>query len=62
MYIQSEDLVSAVARAHGRRFRHVMPANTTIVAGIIGRGLVEMECEAMLENDAAPPLHVSSSS
>ncbi len=38
-----------VARAHGERFRHVMPANTMVQAGLIGdEYLVEVEAEAVV--------------
>ena len=38
-----------VARAHGQRFRAVLPANTLIQAGLIGDGyLVEIEAEAVV--------------
>ena len=38
-----------VARAHGDRFRHIMPANTLVQAGLIGdEYLVEVEVEAVV--------------
>lgn len=38
-----------VARAHGERFRHIMPANTLVQAGLIGEEyLVEVEAEAVV--------------
>lgn len=38
-----------VARAHGRRFRDVLPANTLIQAGLVGdEYLVEIEAEAVV--------------
>ncbi len=38
-----------VARAHGERFRHIMPANTMVQAGLIGEEyLVEVEAEAVV--------------
>jgi enamine deaminase RidA (YjgF/YER057c/UK114 family) len=38
-----------VARAHGERFRHIMPANTLVRADLIGdRYLVEVEAEAVV--------------
>jgi enamine deaminase RidA (YjgF/YER057c/UK114 family) len=38
-----------VALAHGARFRHVMPANTMVQAGLIGEEyLVEVEAEAVV--------------
>ena len=40
-----------VARAHGERFRHVMPANTMVQAGLIGdEYLVEVEAEAVVSS------------
>ena len=40
-----------VARAHGERFRHIMPANTMVQAGLIGEEyLVEIEAEAVVTN------------
>ena len=37
----------AVARAHGERFRNILPANTLVQASLIGdEYLVEMEAEA----------------
>jgi aryl-alcohol dehydrogenase-like predicted oxidoreductase/enamine deaminase RidA (YjgF/YER057c/UK114 family) len=39
----------AVSRAHGARFSEVMPANTLVVAGLVGDGyLVEIEAEAII--------------
>jgi aryl-alcohol dehydrogenase-like predicted oxidoreductase/enamine deaminase RidA (YjgF/YER057c/UK114 family) len=41
--------VEAVSRAHGRRFGHVLPANTLVVAELVGEGLlVEIEAEAVV--------------
>jgi enamine deaminase RidA (YjgF/YER057c/UK114 family) len=38
-----------VARAHGERFRHVMPANTLVQADLVGdEYLVEVEAEAVV--------------
>jgi aryl-alcohol dehydrogenase-like predicted oxidoreductase/enamine deaminase RidA (YjgF/YER057c/UK114 family) len=37
------------SRAHGRRFGHIMPANTLVQAGLIGEGYrVEVEAEAVV--------------
>ena len=55
VYVQSEDLVTAVAACHGLRFQNIMPVNTTVVAGVIGKALVEMDCDAILNADADPP-------
>jgi enamine deaminase RidA (YjgF/YER057c/UK114 family) len=38
-----------VAKAHGERFKDIMPANTLIQAGLIGEDyLVEIEAEAII--------------
>ncbi len=38
-----------VARAHGARFRDILPANTLVQAQLVGAGyLVEMEAEAVV--------------
>jgi enamine deaminase RidA (YjgF/YER057c/UK114 family) len=40
-----------VARAHGRRFGDIRPANTLVQAGLIGSGYrVEIEAEARVES------------
>ncbi len=40
----------AVARAHGRRFAHILPANTLVQAQLVGdEYLVEMEAEAVVD-------------
>ena len=47
LYIRDPADWEAVARAHGRRFRDVLPANTLIRTGLIGDGYrVEIEAEA----------------
>jgi hypothetical protein len=39
----------AVSWAHGRRFGTIKPANTLVLAGLVGEGyLVEMEAEAVV--------------
>ena len=44
LYIRDAADWEAVARAHGDRFREVLPANTLIRTGLVGEGyLVEME-------------------
>lgn len=59
VFVQNESLVPVVAQAHGRAFGHIMPANTLIVAGIVGDDLlVEMDVEARLDKlsaDKPPP-------
>jgi enamine deaminase RidA (YjgF/YER057c/UK114 family) len=43
----------AVARAHGERFHHIMPANTVVQADLIGdEYLVEVEAEAVTQHHA----------
>ena len=47
LYIRDAADWEAVARAHGHRFREVLPANTLIRTGLVGEGYrVEMEAEA----------------
>jgi aryl-alcohol dehydrogenase-like predicted oxidoreductase/enamine deaminase RidA (YjgF/YER057c/UK114 family) len=49
IYITDEADVEAVARAHGRVFGTIRPANTLVrVAGLIGDHKVEIEAEAIL--------------
>ena len=48
IFIQNIEDWEAVARAHGERFRGIMPANTLVRAGLIGADyLVEIEAEAV---------------
>ena len=47
VYIRDTSMWEAVARVHGERFGHILPANTMIQAGLIGdEYLVEIEAEA----------------
>ena len=47
LYVRDASDWEAVARAHGRRFRGVLPANTLIRTGLVGDGYrVEIEAEA----------------
>jgi aryl-alcohol dehydrogenase-like predicted oxidoreductase/enamine deaminase RidA (YjgF/YER057c/UK114 family) len=47
IYVPAEADVEAVARVHGARMGHVLPANTLVVAGLVGDELkVEIEAEA----------------
>ena len=49
LFVARAEDASAVTRAHGRRFGHVRPANTLVLAGLVGEGyLVEMEAEAVV--------------
>ncbi|MFZ9982937.1 MAG: aldo/keto reductase [Cyclobacteriaceae bacterium] len=50
IFIKSADIWEPVARAHGRRLGHVMPANTMVTAGMIGEEyLVEVEVELRMK-------------
>jgi enamine deaminase RidA (YjgF/YER057c/UK114 family) len=47
VYITDPAHAEAVSRAHGERFRDILPANTLIRADLVGDGyLVEIEAEA----------------
>ena len=49
LYVARADDVDAVTRVHGVRFAAVRPANTLVLAGLVGEGyLVEMEAEAIV--------------
>lgn len=49
VYIRDTSIWEAVARVHGERFGHILPANTMIRADLIGDDyLVEIEAEARL--------------
>jgi aryl-alcohol dehydrogenase-like predicted oxidoreductase/enamine deaminase RidA (YjgF/YER057c/UK114 family) len=49
VYVQNLADWEAVARAHGERFRQVLPANTLVQAQLVGgEYLVEMEAEAVV--------------
>jgi len=49
IYLRNMEDWEPVARAHGERFRNVLPANTLVQAALIGdRNLVEMEAEAVI--------------
>jgi len=48
VFVNNIDDWEPVARAHGRRFGHVRPANTLVEAKLVGEGyLVEIEAEAI---------------
>ena len=50
VYIRDMDHWEPVARAHGKRFRGIEPANTLVQAGLVGSEyLVEIEAEAVIE-------------
>ncbi len=49
VYIRDASIWEAVARVHGERFGHILPATTMIQAGLIGdANLVEIEAEAVV--------------
>ncbi len=49
VYIRDTSMWEAVARVHGERFGHILPANTMVQAGLIGEDyLVEIEAEAVV--------------
>ena len=49
VYVAREDVAQAVSEVHGARLGHVRPANTLVVAGLVGEGyLVEIEAEALV--------------
>ena len=50
LFVARAEDAPAVTRAHGRRFGAIRPANTLVLAGLVGDGyLVEMEAEAVVE-------------
>jgi len=49
VYIRDTSIWEAVARVHGERFGHILPATTMVQAGLIGDSyLVEIEAEAII--------------
>jgi len=49
IFIKDTSIWEAVARAHGERFGHIMPANTMVKAEMIGEEyLVEIEADAVI--------------
>jgi aryl-alcohol dehydrogenase-like predicted oxidoreductase/enamine deaminase RidA (YjgF/YER057c/UK114 family) len=54
VYVRDLSDWEAVARAHGLRFRDILPANTLVQAALVGdEYLVEMEAEAVVTGDGA---------
>ena len=52
MFVSNIEQWEAVARAHGERFREILPANTLVQASLVGeKYLVEMEAEAHIRSD-----------
>ena len=51
VFVRNMDDWEAVARAHGRRFGSIRPANTLVQADLVGTDyLVEVEAEAILSD------------
>lgn len=49
IYLKNIDDWEPVARAHGQRFGHILPANTLVEAKLVGEEyLVEIEAEAVV--------------
>ena len=48
IYVRDASAWEAVARAHGRRFGDIRPANTLVEARLVGGYEVEIEAEAVL--------------
>ncbi|MCB0033087.1 MAG: RidA family protein [Anaerolineales bacterium] len=49
IYLHHVDDWEPVARAHGERFAHILPANTLVEAKLVGEGyLVEIDAEAIV--------------
>lgn len=49
IFVQHLDDWEPIARAHGKRFAHIKPANTLVQAGLVGKEfLVEIEAEALI--------------
>jgi enamine deaminase RidA (YjgF/YER057c/UK114 family) len=52
VYVRDLSDSETVARAHGMRFREILPANTLVQARLVGdEYLVEMEVEAVVAGD-----------
>lgn len=49
IYVPCLDQWEAIARAHGERFRHILPANTLVQASLVGKDyLVEIDADAII--------------
>jgi enamine deaminase RidA (YjgF/YER057c/UK114 family) len=49
IFVSQVDHWEPVARAHGERFGHILPANTLVEARLVGdEYLVEIECDAVV--------------
>ncbi|MEX2542336.1 MAG: aldo/keto reductase [Trueperaceae bacterium] len=54
VYVRRLEDWEAVARAHGERFREILPVNTLVQAGLVGDDyLVEVEAEAVVSERAS---------
>jgi len=54
VYVQDLARWEPVARAHGERFRGILPANTFVQASLVGKDyLVEIDADAILAGEAA---------
>ena len=50
VYVANADDAATVTRVHGVRLGHIQPANTLVLAGLVGDGyLVEIEAEAVVD-------------
>jgi aryl-alcohol dehydrogenase-like predicted oxidoreductase/enamine deaminase RidA (YjgF/YER057c/UK114 family) len=56
IFVSHVDHWEPVARAHGERFGHILPANTLVEARLIGdEYFVEIECDALVTDTGANP-------
>jgi enamine deaminase RidA (YjgF/YER057c/UK114 family) len=56
IFVSHVDHWEPVARAHGERFGHILPANTLVEARLIGEEyLVEIECDAIVSDASLAP-------
>ena len=52
VYVRDLERWEPVARAHGERFRQIMPANTLVQASLVSKDyLVEIDADAVLDED-----------
>jgi enamine deaminase RidA (YjgF/YER057c/UK114 family) len=51
VYVSNAEHWEAIARVHGKRFAEIKPANTLIIAKLIGdEYLVEVEMDALIDD------------
>jgi enamine deaminase RidA (YjgF/YER057c/UK114 family) len=56
IFVSQVDHWEPVARAHGERFGHILPANTLVEARLVGdEYLVEIECDAIVTESVGAP-------